>query len=82
MKLDFYWDLYDDPLELKYALKDIITNERVINEAIKNYLLGREQDILYAEQAHAKGGTFSSVEKIISTNIKKELLPEKNLAVS
>lgn len=80
MKQNLYWDLYDDPLELKYALKDIIADERVINEAIKNYLLGREQDILYVEQAHAKGGTFSSVEKIISTNIKKRAAARKEFS--
>lgn len=68
---ELYWDFYDDPLELKYALKSIINDEDVINEALKNYFLGKEQDMVYAEQIHAKGGTFLSVDKIISTNIKK-----------
>lgn len=68
-----YFDIDDDPLELKYALKGVISDEKVINEAIKNYQLGRQQDLLYAEQALEKGSVFATVDKIIATNIKKRM---------
>ncbi len=66
---DIYSEAFDDDLELRYSLKQIISNEEVIEEAIKHYQAGMKQDLLYAESILSKGGSFSTVNKLISQRI-------------
>jgi hypothetical protein len=50
---ELYSGFFEDHLELKCALKTVIADPKIVDEAIKNYQLGREQDLVYAEQALA-----------------------------
>ncbi len=68
---NLYSDIDDDGQELYLALSSIISDELVLREAIKNYQLGKAQDLIYAESVLSKGGSFAMVDKVVSTNIKK-----------
>lgn len=61
----------DDYQELYFALSQIIDSEEVIEETIKVYQLGKAQDLLCAETALLKTGSFVIVDKVIQSNIKK-----------
>ena len=66
---DIYSEMDDDDLELRFSLKQVINDPKVIDEAIKHYKTGLEQDLLYAESILAKGGAFSTVNKLICQRI-------------
>lgn len=66
-----YSSFDDDSEELYLALSSVVNDEIVIREAIKNYQLGKAQDLRYAETALANGGSFSMVDKVIKSNIKR-----------
>ncbi|WP_086932006.1 AHH domain-containing protein [Agarilytica rhodophyticola] len=66
---DLYMDMDDDYLELQFSLRQIISDQKIIDEAIKYYMTGLEQDLVYAESVLAKGGAFSTVNKLIAQRI-------------
>ena len=68
---DLYLNANDDSEELYLALSSVISDELVLREAIKNYQLGKAQDLAYAESVLTKGGSFSMVDKVIGSNVKK-----------
>lgn len=68
---DLYLDYDDEELEIKMALQSVIRDEKVVNEAVKHYQMGKAQDLIYAEQQLAKGTMFNTVHKTITSNIKK-----------
>lgn len=68
---DLYSNIEDNSEELYLALSSVITDELVIRDAIKNYQLGKAQDLVYAETVIAKGGSFAMVDKVLGSNIKR-----------
>lgn len=66
-----YSEYDDEELEIKMALKSVIRDERVVNEAARLYQLGKSQDLIYAEQMLLTGSSFKTVEKTVKSNIKK-----------
>jgi hypothetical protein len=68
---DLYLGIEDNEEELYLALSSVISDELVVRDAIKNYKLGKAQDLVYAENAIAKGGSFAIVDKVLGTNIKR-----------
>jgi hypothetical protein len=53
------------------ALKTVINDEKVVSEAVKQYQLGRAQDLAYAESMLSNGAAFNMVDKTIQSNIKR-----------
>jgi hypothetical protein len=68
---ELYLSLDDDQQELYFALSEIIHDEEVIQETIKLYRLGKAQDLLCAEMTLLKTGSFTMVDNVIKSNIKK-----------
>lgn len=68
---DLYLGVEDNEEELYLALSSVISDELVVRDAIKNYKLGKAQDLVYAENLIAKGGGFAMVDKVLGTNIKR-----------
>lgn len=68
---DLYLDFQDEELEIKMALESTGVDSKIAAEAAKHYQMGKAQDLVYAEQALASGANFNTVNKIVSSNIKK-----------
>jgi len=68
---DLYLEYDNEELEIKMALQSVINDEKVVNEAAKQYQMGKAQDLIYAEQQLARGAIFNTVHKTLTSNIKK-----------
>lgn len=66
-----YSSFDDDTEELYLALSSVISDDQVIREAVKNYQLGRAQDLRYAETVMSNGGSFRMVDRVIKSNIRR-----------
>lgn len=68
---ELYSTFLDDELEIRLALRPILKDPELLEEAIKQYQLGKAQDLHYAEQMLGHGASFGMVDKTIASNIKR-----------
>ncbi len=79
MKYDeLYSQFYEDEAEIRMALRSVIRDERLLSEAVRQYQLGRAQDLAYAETMLSSGSTFGMVDKVIQSNIKRRSASRPN----
>lgn len=65
---------------MRAALETVISDRRVIDEAIKHYQSGRNRDRMLVEAVLAGGAAFQTVDKILSSEVHRRY--EANTTVS